>query len=119
MTFSNGLTAFTPSSNISPYQSPLGTPLLQNDPEYGPVIVHGPLPPRHMQYGQPYQTGGGSISNGSTMRRKREPASVPPRHLGLAGGGVGNVIRGKGHGGYGHSYENNLGDGGSYSWRDR
>ncbi|KAF8520185.1 hypothetical protein BU17DRAFT_89187 [Hysterangium stoloniferum] len=114
MTFSGGPTTFVPSNSISPYQPPLATPLLHDDPEYGPVIVHGPLPPRHMQYGQPYQTSGGSISNAPPMRRKREPVSVPPRHLGLAGGGVGNATRGKGGGGYG--YEGDLG---SYGWRDR
>lgn len=51
-------------------------PVLQHDPEYGPVIVHGPLPPRHHQHGH--------STHHPSSRRKREPVSVPPRHLGLS-----------------------------------
>lgn len=53
--------------------------MVQDDPDYGPVIVHGPLPPRHAyhQHGQNVHP---------IPRRKREPINVPPRYLGLSTG---------------------------------
>ncbi|KIJ33158.1 hypothetical protein M422DRAFT_70418 [Sphaerobolus stellatus SS14] len=90
------------SSHSHPQSQPI--PIIQ-DPDYGPVIVHGPLPPRHHSspHSNPHHSphahsshgyaGGGGGGGGSAnmagvgtvhMRRKREPASVPPRHMGLS-----------------------------------
>ncbi|GJJ15646.1 hypothetical protein Clacol_009924 [Clathrus columnatus] len=88
------ISGFLPTTVRSPFDQFPPLPVLQDDPDYGPVIVHGPLPPRHVQH----QHGHGNPH--VAPRRKREPINVPPRHLGLSVGipaaGVGTKRTGSG-----------------------
>ncbi|KAF8520007.1 hypothetical protein BU17DRAFT_89370 [Hysterangium stoloniferum] len=76
-------TPSAPSSNGLPYPFPRfqHPPLVQDDPDYGPVIVHGLLPSRHTIY-RPCDG-----NHPPAARGRKEAFSVPPRHLKRGGTG--------------------------------